>query len=76
MSILVALQQLANNLDGKIVEDKVDEILQTTEEDTDLYRMAKFVKENLYAGAEESKKELVDYSYVSDPSDYVPKGDE
>lgn len=69
------LQQIAAaslaKLDPEEVESKIDSILESTDEDSDLYQMASFVKSSLRDEAEEAKKEMVDYSYVEDPSDYT-----
>jgi len=59
------------NIDHAKLEEKVDAVLDTADEDSEAYKLASFLKSHLNNDAEAAKKELVDYRYVSKPSDYT-----
>lgn len=66
----VATASLAK-LDPNEIAGKIDDFLDAVDEDTEAHTLGRFVKSNLEDEAEKAKKELVDYSYISDPSDYT-----
>ncbi len=62
------------NIDHAELEQKVDAVLETADEESDAHKLASFLKTHLHNDAEAAKKELVDYRYVSEPSDYTVGG--
>ncbi|RJX49918.1 HEAT repeat domain-containing protein [Halonotius pteroides] len=58
-------------LDQATVEGKIETFLETVDEDTEAHTLASFVKSNLHDTAAEAKKELVEYTHVTSPSDYT-----
>ncbi|ERH07939.1 MAG: hypothetical protein J07HN4v3_00303 [Halonotius sp. J07HN4] len=62
------------NIDHAELEQKVDAVLETADEESDAHALASFLKTHLHNDAEAAKKELVDYRYVSEPSDYTVSG--
>jgi hypothetical protein len=62
------------NIDHAELEQKVDAVLETADENSDAHKLASFLKTHLHNDAEAAKKELVDYRYVSKPSDYTVSG--
>lgn len=62
------------NIDHTELEQKVDAVLETADEESEGYELAAFLKSHLQNDAAAAKKELVDYRYVSKPSDYTVGG--
>ena len=58
-------------LDQAMVEGKIETFLETVDEDTEAHTLASFVQSNLHDTAAEAKKELVEYTHVTSPSDYT-----
>ena len=58
-------------LDEARVEEKIESLLATVDEDTEAYTLASFIQSNLQDTAAEAKKELVEYTRVTTPSDYT-----
>jgi len=58
-------------LDQAMVEGKIETFLETVDEDTEAHTLASFVQSNLHDTAAEAKKELVEYTRVTSPSDYT-----
>ena len=59
------------NIDHSKLEEKVDAVLDTADEESEAHKLASFLKSHLTNDAAAAKKELVDYRYVSKPSDYT-----
>ena len=59
------------NIEHAQLEEKVDAVLDTADEDSEAHKLASFLKSHLTNDAAAAKKELVDYRYVSKPSDYT-----
>mgnify|MGYP006276319965 FL=1 len=59
------------NIEHAQLEEKVDAVLNTADEDSEAHKLASFLKSHLTNDAAAAKKELVDYRYVSKPSDYT-----
>lgn len=59
------------NIDHAELEEKVDAVLDTADEGSEAHKLASFLKSHLTNDAAAAKKELVDYRYVSKPSDYT-----
>ena len=58
-------------VDQATVEGKIETFLETVDEDTEAHTLASFVQSNLHDTAAEAKKELVEYTRVTSPSDYT-----
>jgi len=58
-------------LDETKVEAKIESLLETVDEDSEAHTLASFVQSNLQNTAAEAKKELVEYTHVTNPSDYT-----
>lgn len=58
-------------LDEAHVEDKIESFLDTVEADSEAHTLASFVQSNLQNTAAEAKKEMIEYTHVTDPSDYT-----
>ena len=62
------------NIDHTELAQKVDAVLETADEKSEAHKLASFLKSHLTNNAAAAKKELVDYRYVSKPSDYRVNG--
>jgi hypothetical protein len=58
-------------LDQATVERKIESLLATVDEESEAHALASFVQSNLQDTAAEAKKELVEYTHVTTPSDYT-----
>ena len=57
-------------LDEDDVQPKIASVLQTVDEDSDAHDIASFVEDNLHDESQEAKRNLVEYTRVTSPSDY------
>lgn len=58
------------NVDSTELTEKIESLLETLTAGSEAYELATFLKSHLQDDAEEAKKELVEYRYVTCPSDY------
>lgn len=66
------------NMDDNKVERRIERYLSTVDDGDDTDNITTFLETHLEGGAEEAKKDAVDYTYVTDPTDYTtsrPSGD-
>lgn len=57
------------------IDEKIVEFRDSLGEDSDAHELCDFLEESLSSTAEEAKKNVVEYSYVTDPSDYTTQRD-
>lgn len=58
-------------LDEDHVQPNIQRVLRAVDSDSETHEVASFVEENLCDGAQEAKRELVDYKRITDPSEYT-----
>lgn len=59
------------NLDPTLVEPQIKRLLSSLEQESSGYELASFIQSSIKDEAEEAKKEIVEYSYVTHPDDYT-----
>ena len=67
---MASLSKINENNNDFDVDAKLQRFRKSVSEDSDMYELCDVLEELMSNTAEEAKKNIVEYSYVSDPSDY------